>query len=104
MATKKADCICGHSARLHKVRCKYCDCSTYEKRLVELPKAVDHDQRICFGISFFKTEDDAKLYDQFVRRRGTTYHGGFFHGMPCGRDASFDYVHKDHGKLYAVTD
>jgi hypothetical protein len=26
--------------------------------------------------------------------QGNTYNGGWFHGMACGRDTSFDYVVK----------
>lgn len=69
-----------------------------------VPKPVLSAQRICFGISWFKTEEDAQKYHEEVQKDGRTYNGGFFHGMPCGRDTGFDFVHKEHGQLYAVTD
>lgn len=69
-----------------------------------LPKPVKMDIRICFAIAYFKTEADADIYAADVERRGVTYNGGWFHGMPCGRDKTWDYVDKEHGKLYAVTE
>ncbi len=64
------------------------------------PKPVKTDSRICFGISYFKTEADALAF----AKGGTGYYnGGFFHGEPCGRASSHDHVDPEHGKLYAVT-
>jgi hypothetical protein len=70
----------------------------------KLPTAVKTESRICFGISFFTSEEDARLYAAHIRKRGVTYNGGFMHGMPCGRDTSFDYKDDKLGPLYAVTD
>ena len=53
------------------------------------------DSRTCFGISFFLSEEEAQAYAAEVRERGETYNGGWFHGMACGRDETFDYVIKD---------
>jgi len=36
------------------------------------------------------------------RKMGSTFNGGWFHGMPCGRDASWD-KEVDGRKLYACT-
>lgn len=58
----------------------------------ELPKAVRMDSRICFGIYWFLSEEDAQAYAAYIRSRGDTYNGGWFHGMACGRDKSFDYA------------
>lgn len=70
-----------------------------------LPKPYKIDSRICFGISYFDNEKDADTYAAHVRSLGLTYNGGWFHGMPCGRDKSFDHIEKDTGvQLYAVTD
>lgn len=67
-------------------------------------KAVKHDSRICFGIAYFATEEDADAYAAVVKEQGLTYNGGWFHGMPCGRDKAFDHVDKETGQqLYAVT-
>jgi hypothetical protein len=63
------------------------------------PKPVKIDSRICFGIMYFATEADAQKAHEYVRAKGFTYNGGFFHGMPCGRDPSFD-----HDGLFAVTE
>jgi hypothetical protein len=72
---------------------------------VSIPKADKHDSRICFGISYFKSEKDADKYAAHVKKLGLTYNGGWFHGMPCGRDKNFDHVDRDTGvQLYAVTD
>lgn len=65
--------------------------------------AVKYDSRICFGIVYFATEADADAYALWVRQRGITYNGGYFHGMPCGRDKSFDHVDATLGQVYAVT-
>ena len=48
------------------------------------------DSRICYGINWFATEKEANEYDAYVRENGITYNGGWFHGMACGRDTSFD--------------
>jgi len=73
-------------------------------KLEVAPKAVEAEGRICFGISFFATEEDAETYAAIVHERGDTYNGGFFHGMACGRASRFDRVREDGTKLYAVTD
>ncbi len=64
---------------------------------------VEVDSRICFGIQWFETEEAADAYAAEVKRKGITYNGGFYHGMPCGRDTGWD-KEKDGRKLYAVTD
>jgi hypothetical protein len=69
-----------------------------------IPEPVKYDSRICFGIAYFTTEADADAYAAHVREKGLTYNGGYFHGMPCGREKSRDYVDKGLGQLYAVTD
>lgn len=67
------------------------------------PTPVKREDRICFGIAYFSTEADAEAYALVVRARGEEYNGGFFHGMPCGRDRSRDHVDEALGQLYAVT-
>lgn len=69
-----------------------------------LPTPVKIDSRICFAIQFFSTEADADTYAAHVRKLGITYNGGFFHGMPCGRDKTWDHVDAKLGQLFAVTD
>lgn len=69
-----------------------------------LPVPVKIDSRICFGIAYFSSVKDADAYAAHVRSKGYTYNGGFFHGMPCGRDESFDHVDSTLGPLYAVTE
>ena len=82
----------------------------------------DIDSRICFGIEFYDSEEKAFYATLVTQLQGNTYNGGWFHGMACGRDSSFDYVvlqeHLDNArpsdslitqkvavgtKLYAVT-
>lgn len=67
------------------------------------PVPVIRDSRTCYGIYYFRTEAEAAQYDKIVRKRGDTYNGGYFHGMACGRDKTFDYDDPKHGRLYAVT-
>lgn len=69
-----------------------------------VPTPVKRDSRICFSIAYFASEADAHKYHDEVRRRGITYNGGWFHGMPCGRDKTWDHEDPVLGKLYAVTD
>jgi hypothetical protein len=82
----------------------------------EVPQPVMRDERISFGIKWFLSEDDAKAYAK--AHSGATYNGGWFHGMACGRDKSWDLevkaCHHERKeidpaipvgtKLYAVTD
>jgi len=67
------------------------------------PVPVKTDSRICFGIAWFASEEEANRYSQIVHKRGDTYNGGWYHGMACGRDRGFDYKDEQHGQLYAVT-
>jgi hypothetical protein len=68
-------------------------------------KAVRLDSRICFSLAYFATEADAIEGGRLSAKAGNTYNGGYFHGMPCGRDRGHDHVDKDTGKmLYAVTE
>ena len=54
---------------------------------------VEVDVRICFGIAWFEKEEDADRYAEEVVRKGLTYNGGWYHGMACGRDKSWDGKH-----------
>jgi hypothetical protein len=53
---------------------------------------ADIDSRICFGIHFYDTEEKARYATLITQVQGNTYNGGWFHGMACGRDTSFDYI------------
>lgn len=53
---------------------------------------ADIDSRICFGIHFYDSEEKAGYAALITRILGNSYNGGWFHGMPCNRDTSFDYV------------
>lgn len=68
----------------------------------EKPAHADCVERSCFGLFWFVKEDDAETYAAFVRHKGLTYNGGFFHGMKCGREKQFD-KETENGKLYAVS-
>lgn len=67
------------------------------------PTPVKIDSRISFGISYFTTAADADAFGALVSARGDTRNGGWFHGMPLGRDAAWDYVDDTLGPLFAVT-
>ncbi|NBO52179.1 MAG: hypothetical protein EBU83_01910 [bacterium] len=68
---------------------------TLIRRLAKVAgKPADIDSRICFGIEFYDSEEKAHAAHLISRLQGNTYNGGWFHGMPCGRDKSFDYVVK----------
>lgn len=65
---------------------------------------VKHDSRTAFGINFYDSEEEAVEQGAKVRASGQTYNGGYFHGRPCGRDATWDHTDRETGqKLYAVT-
>lgn len=72
-------------------------------RSKNIPTPVKFDSRICFSIAYFTSEADADKYAAVVARRGDTYNGGWFHGMPCGRETRWDHNDQALGKLYAVT-
>ena len=63
---------------------------------------VEQESRICFALMWFATEQEAEEVAAWVHERGYTYNGGWFHGMPCGREKHFDFE-KDGRKLYAVS-
>lgn len=65
---------------------------------------VRYDGRICFGIAFFDSEESAMEYHEEVRQEGRTYNGGWFHGMPCGRNKQWDTEDESGRMQYAVTD
>lgn len=70
----------------------------------QLPKPFKTDYRICFALAFFETEEDAETFGRHQKESGSTYNGGFYHGSPCGRDATWDHTDPDSGKfLYAST-
>ena len=69
-----------------------------------IPHAAKRDSRICFGIAFFKTEEEADRYAKFMGVSGRTYNGGYFHGTSCGREKDRDIVDAELGQLYAVTE
>lgn len=69
-----------------------------------LPTAVKQESRTCFGISWYTSEEDAQTVAAHLKSRGAAYNGGYFHGMPCGRETVWDYVDADLGPLFAVTD
>jgi hypothetical protein len=77
---------------------------TRKPKTPPIPTPVKRDSRICFAIVYFKTEAEADIYAADVVRRGRTYNGGYFHGMPCGRETNRDYVHPTLGHLFAVTE
>ena len=71
--------------------------------MMDIPKPVKNERRICFAIAYFQTEEDAQRYSEWVKEQGFTYNGGFYHGRPCGREKSWDYQDSTLGMLFAVT-
>lgn len=58
---------------------------------------------ICHGVHYYPTEEKAILAGLAVRMRDETVIGGLYHGMKCGRSASFDHVDKQYGLVFGVT-
>lgn len=56
----------------------------------ELPKPVRSESRICFGLEWYATLEEAEQVAAYARSRGETYNGGYMHGAPCGRRPEFD--------------
>ena len=62
---------------------------------------IGSDTRLCFGIDWFASEEDAMAAHELVSKDGATYNGGYFHGMACGRDQHHDREHPETGKVIA---
>lgn len=62
-----------------------------------------YDGRICLAVLYFDSLSDAELIAQKVKEKGLSYNGGWFDGMPCGRESARDYIDKDGIKWYAVS-
>lgn len=69
---------------------------------IDQPIPVRKSSRTCFGIEWYATEAEAETRAAQIRERGDRYNGGYYDGMPCGRDTSLDII--VNGKtVYAVT-
>jgi hypothetical protein len=67
--------------------------------------SVRSESRISFAIRWFATEAEAIEFAAYVAETGQTYNGGWFHGMPCGRNRGFDVVDEDGNTIeFAVTE
>ena len=62
-----------------------------------------YDGRICFSVLYFDSLSDAELIAEKVKEKRSSYNGGWFDGMPCGREPARDYQDADGIKWYAVT-
>lgn len=91
--TKLTDIETAEAVLKGKVELPKAKMASLYKRLAEAkgPKK-DMDSRSCFGIEYYDSEDKALYATLLTKLMGNTYNGGFFHGMPCGREKSFDYV------------
>lgn len=69
----------------------------------DAPEPALTESRICFGIAWFTTEEDAQAFASAVKARDGRYNGGWLDGCPCGREPSRDMQHPELGKLHAVT-
>jgi hypothetical protein len=78
-----------------------------DELISELYKAAGYrifsKNHICHGVYFYMTEWQAEAAGYAVRLQNQKVVGGFFHGMPCGRDATHDHVDKQYGLVYGVT-
>ena len=63
-------------------------------------KPVIGETRICFGIDWYATEKEADEMGEYNQKSGCVYWGGFFHGMPCGRDKTWDIPEGKSWKRY----
>lgn len=83
----------------------YVFCPDGPKHWFGTENCIGSDSRTCFGINYYPTEQDAMAAAKVVAERGDTYNGGWFHGMPCGRDSTWDRKHPQTGEVvaFAVT-
>ena len=65
-------------------------------------KPIAREERICFGIAWYATEEDAKAAS-LESARHNVYNGGWRDGEAYGRAPEFDRE-VDGKKQYAVTD
>ena len=65
-------------------------------------RMIEYSGRCSMSVAWFATEEEAEKFGAAIRASGASYNGGWFHGMPCGRDRGFDTV-KDGKKIYAIT-
>lgn len=56
----------------------------------QFKNAISRESRICFGVVWFATEEEATAAHEKVRARRERYNGGWMDGMLCGRDQSYD--------------
>lgn len=68
----------------------------------DYPTPIFRSSRICFGIDYFATEEEAEIAAEIVTKRGDRINGGYYDGALCGRDIGFD-TFMNEAKIYAVT-
>jgi hypothetical protein len=61
------------------------------------------DSRICLSVLYFDNPDDADAVALKVKEQGRSYNGGWFDGMPCGREPARDYKDSQGIQWYAVS-
>ena len=70
----------------------------------KIQKPVDSEERICFGLIWYDTEQEAQTAAKIIHKNGDRYNGGMLDGKPCGREPRFDRQEGDIRKgKYAVT-
>jgi hypothetical protein len=67
------------------------------------PQAFIISPRPSMTVFYFVREAEAEDFAGQVELEGRVYNGGFFDGMPCGRETSRDFTNQQGVKLYAVT-
>jgi hypothetical protein len=65
--------------------------------------AIKIEHRSSLSIAWFDTEEEATSFGDHIEAIGEVYCGGFFDGMPHGRDTGFDITREDGTKLFAAT-
>jgi hypothetical protein len=65
---------------------------------------VRRQERTCFGILWFASEEEADRAAAAVAAANLRYVGGFSDGARCGRAPSWDYLTPKGQPRYAVTD
>ena len=67
------------------------------------PMPISYEGRAAMSIAWYATEAEAQTAAAIVAARGSTYEGGRFDGMACGRSEGYDKKTNGVKVAFAVT-
>lgn len=79
---------------MSKTKAKLCDQRRFDDEMAEMAELESRATRwrdgICYGFIWFSTLSDAERYAELEHALGWTVNGGWYDGMPLGRERSRD--------------